>query len=74
LDRTLSSLESPIRRNILKLLCAREALRLMEITRKLEIEDHTRVVFHLKIMKEAGLIEQNIEKVYSLTKEGMKDP
>jgi len=46
----------------------------MEITRKLEIEDHTRVVFHLKIMKEAGLIEQNIEKVYSLTKEGMKDP
>lgn len=72
LDRALSSLANPIRRNILKLLCAREAMRLMEITRELDIEDHTKVVFHLKILKEAGIVEQNDEKVYSLTKEGRR--
>ncbi len=69
-DQTLSSIASPIRRNILKLLHAREHMRLMEITRELEIEDHTKVVFHLKILKEAGIIEQDSEKSYSLTREG----
>lgn len=72
LDHALSSLASPIRRNILKLLRARESMRLMEITRELEIEDHTKVVFHLKILKEAGIIEQDKDKTYSLTKEGMR--
>jgi DNA-binding response OmpR family regulator len=71
-DQTLSSLASPIRRNILKLLHAREKMRLMEITRELGIDDHTKTVFHLKILKEAGIIEQDNEKSYSLAKEGMK--
>ncbi len=71
-DNTLSSLASPIRRNILKLLFARDHMRLMEITRELGIEDHTKVVFHLKILKESGIIEQDMEKSYSLTREGMK--
>lgn len=71
-DQALSSIASPIRRNILKLLHAREQMRLMEITRELGIEDHTKVVFHLKILKEAGILEQDDEKNYSLTKEGMK--
>ena len=47
-------------------------LRLMEITRKLDIDDHTKVVFHLKILREAGIIEQDREKLYTLSKEGMK--
>jgi DNA-binding response OmpR family regulator len=71
-DQTLSSLASPIRRNIIKLLCVREGMRLMEITRELGIDDHTKVVFHLKILKEAGIIDQNNEKTYHLTKEGTK--
>ncbi len=70
LDQTLGSIASPIRRNILKMLHAREHMRLMEITRGLGIEDHTKVVFHLKILKEAGIIEQDREKSYSLTREG----
>ena len=71
-DQALSSIASPIRRNILKLLHARGQMRLMEITRELGIEDHTKVIFHLKILKEADILEQDDEKNYSLTKEGMK--
>jgi predicted transcriptional regulator len=44
----------------------------MELTRELGITDHTKVVFHLRILKEAGIIEQNNDKTYSLTKEGQK--
>lgn len=72
LDRTLSSLANPIRRNIIKLLHARENMRLMEITRELGIDDHTKVLFHLKLLKEAGIIEQDKEKSYSLAKEGTR--
>lgn len=71
-DRTLSSLANPIRRNIIKLLHVRGNMRLMEMTRELGIDDHTKVVFHLKLLKEAGLIAQDKEKLYSLTKEGTK--
>ncbi len=71
-DQALSSIASPIRRSILKLMQTREHVRLMEITRELGIEDHTKVVFHLRILKEAGIIEQDSEKTYSLTPEGMK--
>ena len=72
LDRTLGSLANPIRRNIIKLLHARENMRLMEITRELGIDDHTKVIFHLRLLKEAGIVQQGPEKSYSLTKEGTK--
>ena len=72
LDRALGSIASPIRRNILKLLQAAKQMRLMEITRELGIDDHTKVVFHLRILKESGIIEQDDKKTYSLTREGMK--
>ena len=45
-------------------------MRLMEITRELGIDDHTKAVFHMKILREAGIIEQDSEKFYSLTNEG----
>ena len=72
IDQTLSTLASPIRRNILKLLRDREETRLMEITRELGIEDHTKVVFHLKMLKEAGIIDQSKGKAYFLSKEGLR--
>jgi DNA-binding NtrC family response regulator len=72
IDRTLSALASPIRRNILKLLRDRENIHLMEITRDLQIEDHTKVVFHLKMLKEADLIDQGNGRTYFLSKEGMR--
>ncbi|MCM0080882.1 response regulator [Geomonas sp. Red32] len=72
IDQTLSALASPIRRNILKLLHQGEQVRLMEITRALGIDDHTKVVFHLRILKEAGVIEQHEDKSYLLTREGLR--
>jgi len=72
LDYTLGSLTNYIRRNIIKLLSTGKAMRLMEVTKELEIEDHTKVVFHLKILKESGIIEQDKDKRYLLTKEGEK--
>ena len=72
LDQALGSIASPIRRNILKLLQAAKQMRLMEITRELGIEDHTKVVFHLRILKESGIVVQDDKKTYSLTREGMK--
>jgi DNA-binding response OmpR family regulator len=71
-DQTLNALANPIRRNIIALLHEEENMRLMAITRKLGVDDHTKVVFHLKILKEAGIIEQGDEKSYSLTQEGLR--
>ncbi len=69
-EHALSSLSNPIRRNIIQLLRVKPGARLMEITRELDIEDHTKVIFHLKMLKEAGIIEQDKEKAYCLTNEG----
>lgn len=71
-DKAFNAIANPIRRSILKLLNDTGAMRLMDITRELGIEDHTKVVFHLKILKEAGIIEQNQEKIYGLGEAGVK--
>jgi DNA-binding NtrC family response regulator len=69
-DSVLSALSNPLRRKILRLISQRKSVRLMELTRELEIEDHTKVIFHLKILKECGIIEQDKNKTYSLTASG----
>jgi DNA-binding response OmpR family regulator len=70
LDRTLNLISSRIRRNILNLLSSKGPMRLMDMTRELDIADHTKVVFHLKLLKEGGIIEQNETKLHSLTRPG----
>jgi len=72
LEGTLSSLSNSIRREIIRLFQTSKKIRLMETARKLEIEDHTKLIFHLKILKEAGIIKQNKKRNYLLTKEGKK--
>ena len=71
-DSALSALSSPIRRVIIRMLHKSKRMRLMEITRELEVEDHTKIVFHLRKLKEAKWIEQDQQKAYSLTPEGGK--
>jgi Mn-dependent DtxR family transcriptional regulator len=44
----------------------------MEMVRSLDIEDHTKVVFHTRILKEAGIIKQKKDKSYFLTENGEK--
>lgn len=70
IGNTLNSLTNPIRRNIIHLINSRSKIRLMEIARELDIEDHTKIIFHLKLLKEAGIVEQGKDKSYFLTKEG----
>lgn len=72
MDDTFGSLAHAIRRQILLLLKQTGRARFMEITRKLDIEDHTKMNFHLKVLKDAGLIKQNAHKLYVLTPEGEK--
>lgn len=71
-DKAFNAIASPIRRDILKLLNDTGAMRLMELTRELNIEDHTKVIFHLKMLKEAGIIEQGPDKTYALSESGKK--
>lgn len=72
LDCILSSLSNPIRRKILYIISMRKTVRLMELVRELDVEDHTKVIFHLKILREAGILEQDKGRSYTITKDGEK--
>jgi len=71
-DGILDSLSNPIRRTILQLIAQRNTMRLMELVRELKATDHTKVLFHLRILREAGMIAQGTDKSYSLAREGTK--
>ena len=70
-DNTFNALANSYRRNILLFLKRDGTLRFMDITRKLGVEDHTKVNFHLRVLKNSGLIQQD-ERYYSLSTEGQK--
>lgn len=70
IDSVLKCLANSIRRNILWLLQNEGQMRFMDIARRLEIEDHTKVNFHLKVLKEAELIEQDEKRGYKLSPTG----
>jgi DNA-binding response OmpR family regulator len=72
MDDALACLSNPIRRNILTALSGKKAMRFMDITRHLEISDHTKVNFHLKNLKSHKLVCQDREKAYCLTPQGEK--
>lgn len=70
IDTVLSCLANPLRRDILHRLEQEGALRFMDLCRKLELGDHTKMNFHLKILKEAGFLNQDENKLYLLTSQG----
>ena len=72
IDVLLAAVSNPIRRSILDLLARQSPMRFMEITRQLEIEDHTKVNFHLKNLRQAELIEITPDRAYGLTGAGMR--
>jgi len=72
LDEALTCLSNQIRRNILSALSSKGEMRFMDITRHLQISDHTKVNFHLKNLKTHNLVSQNRGKSYSLTPQGEK--
>jgi DNA-binding NtrC family response regulator len=72
MDEALACLSNEIRRQILTALSVKGKMRFMDITRYLQISDHTKVNFHLKNLKTNHLISQEREKHYSLTPQGEK--
>lgn len=72
LDQTLSALSQPIRRKIVRILMSLRSVHYTEIARELDLKDFSKVAFHLKKLIEVGIIEQDKERLYSLTKEGRK--
>ncbi|MCA1765033.1 MAG: response regulator [Desulfobulbaceae bacterium] len=70
-DDTFSALANSYRRNILQFLKRDGTMRFMDITRKLGVEDHTKINFHLRVLKNSGLIQQD-DKFYSLSTEGQQ--
>lgn len=72
MDDTLSCLANSTRREIITMLYRQSRMRFMDITRALEIEDHTKVNFHIKNLKSNKLIEQDAQKNYTLTENGKK--
>ncbi len=71
-DDMFKCLANATRRKVLLLLYRESKLRFMDLTRKLDIDDHTKVNFHLKSLKEAHLIEQDRRKNYQLSEKGKK--
>ncbi|MBI5556101.1 MAG: response regulator [Deltaproteobacteria bacterium] len=72
MDRIMGCLANPIRRRILTFVEQESSLRFMDICRRLEIEDHTKMNFHLKVLKEAGFLAQDDRKHYLLTQNGLQ--
>ncbi len=72
LDEALACLSNQIRRQILAALFLKKEMRFMDITRYLEISDHTKVNFHLKNLKTNQLVAQGRDKTYQLTSQGEK--
>lgn len=72
MDDMFKCLANLTRRSILLMLHEEDRLRFMDITRRLEIDDHTKVNFHLKVLKDAGLLEQDALKRYQLSVKGKK--
>jgi DNA-binding response OmpR family regulator len=72
MDSTFSCLANSIRRDILKLIDREQRLRFMDIARHLNIDDHTKMNFHLKLLRTADLVGQDEHKNYVLTSQGAR--
>ncbi|MBF0565986.1 MAG: response regulator [Nitrospirae bacterium] len=70
-DNVLISIANPMRRKILKMLKKNEKLQFMEILKELDMEkEHQKVVYHLRVLRQSGIIEQDKDKSYIVAKQG----
>lgn len=69
-DEVLNSLANPIRREAIESLDQHGASSFMNLVDDLDLEDHTKLSFHLRKLKSSGIVEQNKEKKYTLTADG----
>ncbi|WP_456474133.1 response regulator [Candidatus Pyrohabitans sp.] len=72
IETTLKVLANPIRRNALKVIEVEGRVPFSRILSRINIEDPTKLSFHLRQLKEAGLVDQNTNKEYFITGKGKK--
>ncbi len=70
-DFTIKALSNPIRRGVIELLDKHGRARFTDIKKELDIADATKLSFHLRVLKNAGLLGQDEEKIYILTTKGI---
>ncbi|MCB4204043.1 response regulator [Deferribacterales bacterium Es71-Z0220] len=70
IDDILSCLSNKIRRDILVMLMKSEEMRFMDIVRELNLEDHTKLNFHIKNLIKSGLVKHT-EHSYKITDYGI---
>ncbi len=70
-ELVIRALNHPIRREIISLLQL-SPMSFTEIWRRTGIKDPTAISFHLKNLKSAGMVEQDKNKIYSLSPRGRK--
>ncbi len=68
----IKAISNPIRRDIVKLIDKKGKIKFSEINNFLNINDSTKLSFHLRVLKSYNIIEQNSEKIYILTPMGRK--
>ncbi|MFQ6137462.1 MAG: response regulator [Candidatus Hydrothermarchaeales archaeon] len=71
-DSTIKSLSNPIRRGVIELLDKYGKVRFTDIKKRLGIEDATKLSFHLRVLKSAGMVDQDDEKKYFPTTTGRR--
>ncbi len=72
MGQTLNTLSNTMRRDLLHIIAHEGRIRFMDLARRVQVDDHTKMNFHLKVLKEAGLVRQDTRKLYILTSEGKR--
>lgn len=71
-DFVIKALSNPIRRGVIELLDRCGKARFTDIRKDLNIDDATKLSFHLRVLRNAGLLKQDEVKTYLPTTMGIK--
>lgn len=71
-DRIIRAISNKTRRDVIFLFAIKQRLRFTDIKNSLEIDDPTRLSFHLRELKSSGLLLQDRSKYYFLSVSGTK--
>lgn len=66
----IKAISNPIRKDVVKLLDKEGKLKFTDIKNSLKIDDPTKLSFHLRVLKDYNVIEQDSEKIYMLSHAG----
>ena len=68
----LSALSHPIRRDVACLLVKHRRMKFADLAKAVGVKDPPLLSFHLKILRDAGLISQESDKSYTITEKGTR--